>query len=70
MFPFILSCITKILSLTIPVPRVSLAEDNVNIIEGDSGTFCAVIEDPAAVVDGSIPITLHTMEGTAEGVAI
>ncbi len=49
---------------------MSLTEDNVNIIEGDNGTFCAAIEDPAAVVDGIISVTLHTMEGTAEGVAI
>ncbi len=43
---------------------VSLVEDNVDIVEGDSGTFCAVIEDPN---ERSISVTLHTMEGTAEG---
>ncbi len=53
-----------------PIVRVSLAEDNVIITEGDNGTFCVVIEDPAVVVDGIISVTLHTMEGTAEGVAI
>ncbi len=46
---------------------VSLAEDNVDIIEGDNGTFCAVIEDPNLELEGNITVTLHTMEGTAEG---
>ncbi len=46
---------------------VSLVEDNVDITEGDNGTFCAVIEDPNLELDRNITVTLHTMEGTAEG---
>ncbi len=52
-----------------PLIRLSLVEVNVNIIEGDKGVFCAVIEDPTVVVNRNISVSLHTMEGTAEGVA-
>ena len=49
------------------VLRVSLAEEFVNITEGDSGTFCAVIEDSSAQLERNVTVILHTFAGSAEG---
>ncbi len=47
--------------------RVSLTTENVDIVEGDNGVFCAFIEDPNVVLERNVSVTLNTMEGTAEG---
>ncbi len=46
---------------------VTLVEDNVDILEGDNGVFCAEIEDPNVELEQNISVTLSTIEGTAEG---
>lgn len=45
--------------------NVSLARDTVDIPEGDTGSFCAVIVDPTVVLERDVPVNLSTMGGTA-----
>ena len=46
---------------------VSLAQDVVNITEGDNGTFCAVIDDPMIQLDRDVTVILETLRNTALG---
>ncbi len=49
---------------------MSLVEDNVDIVEGESGSFCAAIENLLVDPERSISVTLFTNQGTAQGVTI
>ncbi len=44
---------------------VSLADESVDILEGDSGRFCAVIDDPTVQLDREVSVTLYTLQKTA-----
>ena len=53
------------LLLLLSGPRVTLS-GIVEIIEGNKGSFCAVIVDPPNILDRNITVILHTLKGTAE----
>lgn len=48
--------------------RITLANESVEIDEGTSEAFCAVIEDPMAVLERDVTVFLHTLSDTAQGV--
>ncbi len=49
------------------VVTVSLTEEFVFIAEGDTGSFCAAIEDPMVELDREVTVFLFTIGDTAEG---
>lgn len=47
--------------------NVSLAEELVNITEGETGSFCADIENPMVELERDISVSLFTLEDSATG---
>lgn len=52
------------------VITVSLANEVVDIVEGSSGLFCAVIEDPTVQLDRQVLVEFFNRDITAKGMHV